>query len=114
MENLEIKLLEKDRDLRIEYLNIEKNIKEEYDEEREEGEKKMKRMMKEKKKKKKKKPKKTKPVFDSEGFLKSYDKEYPKLEVPEPVVFDIDDDFNVNYEGDEGGEEGNEEKDEEE
>ena len=87
MENLEIKLLEKDRDLRIEYLNIEKNIKEEYDEEREEGEKKMKRMMKEKKKKKKK-PKKTKPVFDSEGFLKSYDEEYP---------FDIDDDFDVNY-----------------
>ena len=34
MENLEIKLLEKDRDLRIKYLNIEKNIKEEYDEER--------------------------------------------------------------------------------
>ena len=60
MENLEIKLLEKDRDLRIEYLNIEKNIKEEYDEEREEGEKKMKRMM-----------KKTKSFFDSEGFLKA-------------------------------------------
>ena len=71
MENLEIKIIKKDRDLRIEYLNIEKNIKEEYDEEREEGEKKMKRMMKEKKKKKKKKPKKTKSFFDSEGFLKA-------------------------------------------
>ena len=34
MENLEIKLLEKNRDLRIEYLIIEKNIKEEYDEDR--------------------------------------------------------------------------------
>ena len=34
MQNLEIKLLEKDRDLRIEYLNSEKTIKEEYDEDR--------------------------------------------------------------------------------
>ena len=34
MTNLEIKLLEKDRDLRIEYLNIEKPIKEEYDDDR--------------------------------------------------------------------------------
>ena len=34
MENLEIKLLENNRDLRIESLIIEKNIKEEYDEDR--------------------------------------------------------------------------------
>ena len=49
-------------------------------------------------------------MFDEEGFLKTYDEEHPKLEVPEPVVFDIDGDFDVNYEGDENGEEGNEDK----
>ena len=44
-------------------------------------------MMKEKKKKNKKKPKKTKSFFDSEGFLKSYDKEHPKLEVYLNLLF---------------------------
>ena len=68
MENLEIKLLEKDRDLRIEYLNIEKNIKEEYDEEREEGEKKMKRMMKEKKRRRRKNQKKLNLFLTQKDF----------------------------------------------
>ena len=39
MENLEIKLLEKDRDLRIEYLNVEKNgRRRKEDEKNDEGE----------------------------------------------------------------------------
>ena len=72
------------------YKEHEEEEHEDEEEEGEEGEKK-------KKKKKNKKPKKPKPVFDEEGFLKAYDEEHPKLEVPEPVVFDIDDDFDVNY-----------------
>ena len=79
MENLEIKLLEKDRKWRRRKKGrrwrrneVEEGEKKEEEEEGEEGEKK-------KKKKKNKKPKKSKPVFDEEGFFKAYDEEHPKL-----------------------------------
>lgn len=55
------------------------------------------KMKKKKEKRKKKKNKSPKPVFDKEGFLKAYDEEHPKLKLPEPIVFYIDDDFDVNY-----------------
>ena len=79
MENLEIKLLEKDRKWRRRKKGrrwrrneVEEGEKKEEEEEGEEGE---------KKKKKKKKPKKSKTFFGEEGFLNAYDEEHPKLEV---------------------------------
>ena len=56
--------------------------------------------------------KKNRPKFDQEGFLKQYDEEHPKIEVPPEVVYDIDLDFEVDFEDygnkdeDEGGDQG--------
>ena len=60
--------------------------------------------------------KKNRPKFDQEGFLKQYDEEHPKLEVPPEVVYDIDLDFEVDLEdyGKEDQEEGGEQAKEEE
>ena len=81
-------------------------------EEGEEGEEKEEDGKKKKKKKKKEKP--PKPVFDEKGFLEQYDEEHPKLEVPPEVVYDIDGDFDVNFEGDGEEEDAGEEEGEEE
>ena len=56
--------------------------------------------------------KKNRPKFDEEGFLKQYDEEHPKIEVPPEVVYDIDLDFEVDFEDygkedqEEGGDQG--------
>ena len=42
--------------------------------------------------------KKNRPKFDQEAFLKQYDEEHPKIEVPPEVVYDIDLDFEVDFE----------------
>ena len=42
--------------------------------------------------------KKNRPKFDQEAYLKQYDEEHPKTEVPPEVVYDIDLDFEVDFE----------------
>jgi len=42
--------------------------------------------------------KKNRPKFDQEAYLKQYDEEHPKIEVPPEVVYDIDQDFEVDFE----------------
>ena len=42
--------------------------------------------------------KKNRPKFDQEAYLKQYDEEHPKIEVPPEVVYDIDLDFEVDFE----------------
>ena len=60
--------------------------------------------------------KKNRPKFDQEAYLKQYDEEHPKTEVPPEVVYDIDLDFEVDFEeyGKEEQEESGEQNKEEE
>jgi len=60
--------------------------------------------------------KKNRPKFDEEAYLKQYDEEHPKTDVPPEVVYDIDLDFEVDFEEygkddqEEGGDQGKEEE----
>ena len=87
-------IIEKNKQMDVEREQDLKEAKEEFYKEHEEEEHEDEEEEGEKKKKKNKSPK---PVFDKEGFLKAYDEEHPKLKLPEPIEFYIDDDFDVNY-----------------
>ena len=52
--------------------------------------------------------------FNEEEWLQLYDQEHPKKEVPEEITLDIDGDFDVEEEGNEGEKEGEEGEEEEE
>ena len=60
--------------------------------------------------------KKNRPKFDQEAYLKQYDEEHPKIEVPPEVVYDIDLDFEVDFEDygkddqEDGGDQGKEDE----